>query len=196
MLRAAAQKLAVIDLPGESWRFSVTSGPALGVGTRILPLHRAVTLLGRSTPAASAGPDLDLGPEDADRRVSRRHAELTCRPGATEVTDLGSANGTYRNGTRLEPGTAVPLRDGDRLTFGAVIAVYLADAPWPDGLVAEWADGDPAAGEPADTVPADPSMTLFGHRGVVPREVAQAAPPRRRLRLRVPPWPWQRRDRS
>ena len=82
----------------------MTSGPALGVGTRILPLHRSVNLLGRSTPAAPAVPDVDLAPDDADRRVSRRHAELACRPGATEVTDLGSANGTYRNGTRLEPG--------------------------------------------------------------------------------------------
>jgi FHA domain len=192
--RAAAPEGALIDPPDASWRFSVTSGPALGVGTRILPLHRAVNLLGRSTPAAPVAPDLDLSPDDADRRVSRRHAELACRPGATEVTDLGSANGTYRNGTRLEPGRAVLLRDGDRLTFGAVIAVYLADAPWPDGLLAEWTDHDPLTAESA--APHDPSMTLFGHRGVVPREAAPTAPPKRGLRLPLPPWTWRRRHRD
>jgi predicted component of type VI protein secretion system len=168
----------------------VPSGPALRVGTRTLPLHRAVNLLGRSTPAGDSVPDLDLAPEDAERRVSRRHAELSCRPGTTEVTDLRSGNGTFRNGTRLEPGRPRVLRDGDRLTFGEVIAVYLADAPWPEGLVAEWADQDAAA-----AAPHDPSMTLFGHRGAVPREVAEPAAARRRrlLPLSLPLPPWRRR---
>jgi predicted component of type VI protein secretion system len=146
------------------------------VGARILPLHRVVSRLGRSSPAATITPDLDLGPEDTERRVSRRHAEVTCRPGVTELTDLRSANGTYRNGVLLEPGRPCVLRDGDRLTFGDVPAVYVADVPWPEGLVAEW-----AAQEPASAVPQDPTMTLFGHRGAVLHEAAQAPAPKRRL---------------
>jgi FHA domain len=164
---------------------SVPSGPALRVGRRLLPLHRTVSLVGRSIPAAGHTPDLDLGPDDAERRVSRRHAELSCRPGATELTDLGSGNGTFRNGVRLEPHTACPLEDGDRLLFGTVSAGYLANAPWPDGLVAEWAGSGAEAPVPAVE---DRSVTLIGHRGAVLREVAEAPRHKRRRLLPIPLW--------
>ena len=53
-----------------------------------------------------------------DPTVSRKHAELTVGPTGVRVTDMGSSNGTYVNGTRLNgPVTVV---DGDVVTFGKV----------------------------------------------------------------------------
>src|SRR5207253_8797107 len=42
-------------------------------------------------------------------------------------SDLGSANGTFVNGRRLEPGEQVRLNPGDKVTAGSV------EIPWSDG---------------------------------------------------------------
>src|SRR5690606_8067668 len=47
--------------------------------------------------------------------ISRRHAELTAHPNDVEVRDLGSSNGTFLNGARVQHARA---RDGDSLSFG------------------------------------------------------------------------------
>ncbi len=53
----------------------------------------------------------------ADTIVSKRHALIAFAPdGAATVTDLGSRNGTYVNGRRVEGATALAL--GDRLMLG------------------------------------------------------------------------------
>jgi adenylate cyclase len=52
-----------------------------------------------------------------DPTISRRHAELHCDQGGVKVKDLGSSNGTFLNGTRIENG-AIAL--GDTITFGKV----------------------------------------------------------------------------
>ncbi|HEX4600593.1 MAG TPA: trypsin-like peptidase domain-containing protein, partial [Gemmatimonadales bacterium] len=55
-------------------------------------------------------------PDDCDS-VSRVHAELTVGPsGALVVSDAGSTNGTYVNGTRVTH--ALPVRLGDQVTLG------------------------------------------------------------------------------
>ena len=52
-----------------------------------------------------------------DAKVSHRHAFLTVLGGGRAVvTDLGSRNGTYVNGQRLEQ--PLEVRVGDRLRFG------------------------------------------------------------------------------
>ena len=50
-----------------------------------------------------------------DPTISRRHAELTAGEGGVELRDLGSSNGTFVNGGRVEAGRLVP---GDIVTFG------------------------------------------------------------------------------
>jgi FHA domain/Protein of unknown function (DUF3662) len=50
-----------------------------------------------------------------DPSVSRAHAVVEVRAGEAIVRDLGSTNGTYLNGRRIETGI---LRDGDELRFG------------------------------------------------------------------------------
>ncbi|HEY3598249.1 MAG TPA: FHA domain-containing protein [Paraburkholderia sp.] len=55
--------------------------------------------------------------------ISRRHAHLFLRGGEPYVEDLGSTNGTFVNGERLDE-SAVALHDGDLLGFGSDHFVY------------------------------------------------------------------------
>ena len=50
-----------------------------------------------------------------DPSVSRAHAVVEVASGGATVRDLGSTNGTYLNGRRIETGS---LHDGDELRFG------------------------------------------------------------------------------
>jgi adenylate cyclase len=62
-----------------------------------------------------------------DSTVSRRHAELVAGEGGAEVRDLGSSNGTFVNGARVE---RAPLTLGDVVRFGKVgFRVAEAGAP-------------------------------------------------------------------
>ena len=51
-------------------------------------------------------------------KVSSVHCRLEGTDGALWVTDLGSTNGTFVNGTRLAPNQPAPLREGDTLMLG------------------------------------------------------------------------------
>jgi phosphoserine phosphatase RsbU/P len=60
--------------------------------------------------------------------VSRRHAMLERTAGQWLLSDLGSRNGTFLNGQRLEPRTSVPLAHGDHIRFPpAVFRVMLRE---------------------------------------------------------------------
>lgn len=52
-----------------------------------------------------------------DPTISRRHAELHCDESGVHVRDLGSSNGTFLNGARIE---SAALTSGDVVTFGKV----------------------------------------------------------------------------
>ncbi len=55
-----------------------------------------------------------------DPTISRRHAELQVDESGLHVRDLGSSNGTFHNGERLEDEEPVVLSAGDTVTFGKV----------------------------------------------------------------------------
>lgn len=59
---------------------------------------------------------MDYGAQNAG--VSRVHAKLRQRKHHLAILDLGSTNGTYLNGYRLEPFQDVPLQDGDLVELG------------------------------------------------------------------------------
>src|SRR5580765_8069034 len=52
-----------------------------------------------------------------DPTISRRHAQILRQDDKILVRDLGSSNGTYVNGVRVESGEIKP---GDIVTFGKV----------------------------------------------------------------------------
>ena len=47
--------------------------------------------------------------------ISRTHGELRCENGQWQIRDLGSHNGTYLNGSKLETNVWVDLHQGDKL---------------------------------------------------------------------------------
>jgi predicted component of type VI protein secretion system len=59
--------------------------------------------------------------------VSREHAGVSFRDGRWYVEDRGSFNGTYLNGTRVMPGTPLPLRHADRISVGTETLLF----SWP-----------------------------------------------------------------
>jgi FHA domain-containing protein len=73
-------------------------------------------LPGRSVVASTVGRDPACDLVVADPRVSRRHLRVTVAPdGYLGFEDLGSSNGTRRNGAPARRG---PLHPGDRLQVG------------------------------------------------------------------------------
>jgi hypothetical protein len=68
-------------------------------------------------------PDKDL-PLEGESTVSRNHAELTREGDNVKVKDLGSTNGTYVNGQKLD--VEVALQPGDTVQFGSVRYRYEA----------------------------------------------------------------------
>ncbi|MFI0609037.1 MAG: FHA domain-containing protein, partial [Anaerolineae bacterium] len=86
-------------------------------GVRSVPVSGGPLVIGRS------GCDVVV----LDPRVSRRHARLQTEGAVISIQDLGSANGTWVNGRRIQQATA--LRSGDRLRFGNIEAEWQQDAP-------------------------------------------------------------------
>jgi pSer/pThr/pTyr-binding forkhead associated (FHA) protein len=61
-----------------------------------------------------------------DGSVSSHHAEIASVSNGYRLTDKGSTNGTFVNGTQI---TEVVLKDGDQIRFGSVETVFVADVP-------------------------------------------------------------------
>jgi uncharacterized RDD family membrane protein YckC len=134
----------------------VASGAAQGTQIAVPP---GGLVLGRDGP-----PEGRLGDDPA---LSRLHAVIVHSDrGELLVSDLGSANGTYLNGSRVED--SAPVRPGDIIELGST--TLTASGPVTG---APPVTGGPAPGAaqtlitPARPVPAQPA-----HRGA-----AQAAPP-------------------
>src|SRR3954452_22203896 len=69
-----------------------------------------------------------------DRYLSRRHAEIIAQSGAWFVKDLGSANGTYLNGSRVDRDS--PLKTGDRIRLGDTEIVFVSTEHNTDKMLA------------------------------------------------------------
>ncbi|BAY51189.1 ABC transporter ATP-binding protein [Thermostichus vulcanus NIES-2134] len=59
--------------------------------------------------------------------ISRHHALILATETGYQVVDLGSASGTFLNGTKLQPRTPVVLKAGDRLKIGDFEAIFDPD---------------------------------------------------------------------
>jgi hypothetical protein len=108
------------------------------------PPSRAATLtcltgadVGRAFTLAEACTDLGRGAEVSvrlrDMAVSRRHARILHQDGAFLLEDLGSPNGVYLNGKRVEaPGA---LKEGDVIELGRTLLRFQAPMDEPAPLI-------------------------------------------------------------
>jgi len=87
--------------------------------------------------ALNPGPNT-IGRENADvllthPSVSRKHATLTVADGKYLLEDVGSTNGTFAGGKKIEPGEQAEVEPGTELMFGS--AVLKLEAPPEDAAV-------------------------------------------------------------
>ncbi|HXT20629.1 MAG TPA: cyclic nucleotide-binding domain-containing protein [Thermoanaerobaculia bacterium] len=83
------------------------------------------TLIGRRDPVTGIHPDVDLTPVDTQRSTSRRHAKIYRRGGKFfACEEIGTMNGTFVNGERVETGVPVEIKPGDEVQFGLVKLVF------------------------------------------------------------------------
>ncbi|MCU1510018.1 MAG: transcriptional regulator [Glaciihabitans sp.] len=102
---------AIAALPSGSALLVVRRGP--NVGARFL-LDADVTTVGRH-------PEADIFLDDVT--VSRRHAEFLRNSTSFLVKDLGSLNGTYFDGSRID---SSPLSDGSEVQIGKFRLTFYA----------------------------------------------------------------------
>jgi len=68
------------------------------------------------------GRDRDCAVSVDSPSVSRRHARIIVSGGEATIEDLGSKNGTYVDGQRVQE--VAPLQDGSQMRVGSVTMVY------------------------------------------------------------------------
>jgi len=108
---SAEELEAIAALPSRSALLVVRRGP--NIGARFL-LDADVTTVGRH-------PEADIFLDDVT--VSRRHAEFIRHGSSFQVKDLGSLNGTYFDGVRIETGL---LSDGAEVQVGKFRLTFYA----------------------------------------------------------------------
>jgi ABC transport system ATP-binding/permease protein len=130
----AATPIPAVGPPPES----PPADPGLGGVTLRAPtlVIQSGTLAGQRIPIAA---QVSLGRENADvvlddPEVSRQHARITWNLERLELSDLGSANGTFVNGQRIT--ASHDLQDGDVVRLGQVtFAIELPPARDPGATV-------------------------------------------------------------
>ncbi len=96
-------------------------------GTRFPLEGQAEFLVGRPDPVTGINPEINLGPLDVTRSLSRRHAKVVAVAGGFQLReDVGTTNGTFVNGQRLRTGEPVALKAGDKIRFGSVEVEVIA----------------------------------------------------------------------
>jgi pSer/pThr/pTyr-binding forkhead associated (FHA) protein len=87
---------------------------------KVLPLaSRNEFTMGRLSEGQPIMPDIDLNPYQAYASgVSRLHAVVKRETNRVVIMDLGSSNGTYLNGRRLNPHSEEEIRHGDVVALG------------------------------------------------------------------------------
>ena len=101
----------------------------------------------------------------ADSELSRRHAAVRPVDGGIEIEDLGSLNGTYVNGQRIDAPTR--LAGGDSIKLGqSVLELEAASAPATVMSAAPTPAAAPAAAPAASGVPSEPFGTYAAPEGM------------------------------
>ena len=82
---------------------------------KIFPLPSSVTVIGRRNDCDLCIPLMS---------VSKRHCQLNCDQGVLRIRDLGSRNGTYLNGKRIDGAT---IKAGDYIEVGHLTFLFEID---------------------------------------------------------------------
>jgi pSer/pThr/pTyr-binding forkhead associated (FHA) protein len=93
---------------------------------KTFPVDKDAITLGRRSPADGIYPDVDLTDDDPESYISRRHGQLSRKSDGFYYEDLGSSNGSFVNGTRVNKGVETLLKDGDMLRLGKTELVFRA----------------------------------------------------------------------
>lgn len=100
----------------------------LDTGTEFHLSIGSETTIGRADPVTGICPDVDLTDVDVDRSTSRRHAKIVRRGDKFFlVEEIGTTNGTFVNGRRVETGVPSEMVPGDEVQFGLVKMDFRAD---------------------------------------------------------------------
>jgi hypothetical protein len=77
--------------------------------------------VGRFDSSTGIAPDVDLAAIDVQRTTSRRHARIVREDDRFYLfEEVGTANGTFINGERIETGVRAEFKPGDEVRFGTV----------------------------------------------------------------------------
>jgi serine/threonine-protein kinase len=108
----AVEVLAALGLEpgGDTLLLEVIEGPVAG---------QTYSLSGHASFFVGRGAGVHL-PLVGDNTLSRVHFCVEYNPPQAQLVDCNSKNGTACNGSRLDPGTRVDLRDGDVISAGDV----------------------------------------------------------------------------
>jgi signal transduction histidine kinase len=108
-----AHSVIVLDAPTgrDAVRLSLVCVTGVDLGRTFRVGFEAV-VIGRG------GVDIELTATE----VSRRHARVSMGDGGFQIEDLGSANGTFLNGVRVQGATL--LRIGDHVQIGSTVLVF------------------------------------------------------------------------
>ncbi len=150
--------------------------PSFLAASRVLDSSRAL-MLGRT-------PRCCLPGVLSDARVSREHARIDVSTRAVEVTDLGSRNGTWVNGERVERTT---LAHGDVLRVGDVLLLVHRSTKAPrvfedPGIVGCSAQMAEVLRQAEQVATHDTPVVLLGETGVGKERVAELVHRRSRRR--------------
>ncbi len=85
-------------------------------GTLEFPLKRGENTIGREAA------DVLLN----NSTVSRKHGRVFVEDAGIFIEDIGSANGTFIDGVKLEPNQRAEIKDGSEITIGSVVMKYIA----------------------------------------------------------------------
>src|SRR5258708_720874 len=88
-------------------------------------VDKGESTIGRADRLTGFTPDVDLSTLDTQRTLSRRHAKIVHKAGDYFVREeIGTRNGTFVNGTRVQTGVDVTLSSGDRIRFGMIETIF------------------------------------------------------------------------